>query len=243
MRTSVSINFNQKKQMKKLILLGFLAIYTTLTFAQKNRNRAEVFIEIKDTGFYTVYLDNEFVGSENGRFRFYDVFNSNPTISIYKNNVVVFKRNVSVVQDQRLVLKYSAAAGMNVMKQLNLYRNVEYALDDFDNYNNNKSGNENNYVDTRTMSDAVFQQLNQMVKNESFEDRKTTLVLQSTKNALLTTQQVTVFLKQYSFESKMLNAAKAFYPKLIDPQNYFTVANLFNFPSYKRDFLEFLNSK
>ncbi|TDG37210.1 DUF4476 domain-containing protein [Pedobacter changchengzhani] len=232
--------------MKKIILLIVMVFYTTLSFAQKNRNRAEVFLQINDAGTYTVYLDNEFVGSENGRFRFYDVYNSNPVISIYRNNIVIFKKNIAVVQDQRLILTYAKNMGMRVIKQLNIYRNVEYALDDFDNYNNNTSDNaiDQNYTEVpKSLSPEAFQQLNKLIKDESFDDGKTKLLQVASKSGNFTTEQARILLKYYSFDNNRLVGAKAIYKSIIDPQNYFTLADLFTFSSNKSDFLSFLNSK
>jgi len=60
--------------MKKTILLGLAMLFVSLSFAQNNRNAAEVFLQITKPGKYSVYLDDELVGSATGRFRFYDVY-------------------------------------------------------------------------------------------------------------------------------------------------------------------------
>lgn len=231
--------------MKKLILLGLALMSASLSFGQKNRNKAEVFIQVDDPGMYTVYLDNEFVGSENGRFRFYDVYNSAPLLSIIQGNTVIFKKKLNVQAEQRLVLSFTKRGGLNITKQLNLFRNRQYAVNDFDNYTDAFNtgivppsiGNEY----SRVLSPEAFQQLNEMIRKEAFDDPKIKIIMATTKNTFFTTQQVGVFLKQFTFEDKKLEAAKALYKNTVDPQNYFTLAEVFNFPSNKNTFLDFLN--
>lgn len=113
--------------MKRLIVLGLVLLGTTLTFAQSSRNNnVELFIEIENRGNFTVYLDNESVQSAKGRFRFYDVFNASPIISIVSNNKTLLTKRLNTKPGKRLIFSYNTRSGLNLIKELNIYRNRQY---------------------------------------------------------------------------------------------------------------------
>lgn len=226
--------------MKTYIILALALLSAQLSFAQ-NRKQSEVFIQIEDRGNFTVYLDNEFIGSANGRFRFYDVYNNTPTISILKDNKRVYSNKVDVRPGQRLILAYSTRVGLKIRKELNIFRNGQYALNDFDDYIGSYNtgvvppaipGNNNN----------LFDNLLAMVKRESFDDNKIKVIQAYTVNSYLSTTQTAVLLKNLSFEEKKLALAKSLVPVISDPQNYYTLKDSFTFLSTKDEFLSFLNN-
>lgn len=235
--------------MKKIILLGLALISFNFAFAQGNQSKSEVFVQIEEPGNYTVYLDNEFVGSANGRFRFYDVYNSAPTLSIIQGNSTLYKRKLRTNPDQRLVLSYSKRNGLSITKELNIYRNRQYALNDFDDYTDAyntgivppiTSRPDRNY---RLLSAEAFQQFYDQYKKESFDDGRTKLINAVSKNASLSSVQIRTLLKPYTFDQNRLEIAKSLYKDVADPQNYFTLSDTFGFFNYKDSFLEFLGKQ
>ncbi|MEE1946811.1 DUF4476 domain-containing protein [Pedobacter sp. KR3-3] len=228
--------------MKKIILLALALWSAQLAFAQSNRTKAEVFIEVEDRGAFTVYLDNEFVGSTNGRFRFYDVYNASPTLSIVQGNKKIYSGRINVRPDERIVFSYSIRQGLRQTKELNLYRNRQYALDDFDDY----AGAYNTGIVSPTRPGntnvANFENLAAMVKKEAFDDAKTNVILAYTTNNRLYTDQLATLLQGFTTDDKKLSLAKSLWPLIGDPQQYFSLANSFTFMNTKDEFLNFIKN-
>lgn len=226
--------------MKKIILLGLALLSAYLTFAQNNRTKAEVFIQVEDRGPFTIYLDDEFVGSSNGRFRFYEVYNASPTLSILQGNKKIYSNRINVRPDQRLVISYSIRKGLRVEKELSIYRNRQYALDDFDNY---AGAYNTGIVPPSNRPDmANFENLKAMVKKEAFDDAKINLIQIYANNNRLNTEQVAVLLQSFSSDDKKLSIAKTLWPSIADAQQYYTLTSSFTFMSTKDEFLRFIKN-
>jgi len=234
--------------MKKTIFLGLAMLFATLSFAQNNRSSAEVFLQIVNPGKYNVYLDDELVGSANGRFRFYDVYNTAPILSIIQGNTVILKQRIRVIPQQRLVLSFEDKR-LIILKQLTIYRNRQYALDDFDGYTGDYNTGivppppavpELNY---RLLSDEAFQAFLTQYRRESFDDGRTRMINVVSKNASLLSAQARVLLKSFAFDDERLKVARNLYKTVADPQNYFTLSDIFTFKSNKDDFLKYLENQ
>lgn len=223
-------------------------LFATLSFAQNNRSSAEVFLQIVNPGKYNVYLDDELVGSANGRFRFYDVYNTAPILSIIQGNTVILKQRIRVIPQQRLVLSFEDKR-LIILKQLTIYRNRQYALDDFDGYTGDYNTGivppppavpELNY---RLLSDEAFQAFLTQYRRESFDDGRTRMINVVSKNASLLSAQARVLLKSFAFDDERLKVARNLYKTVADPQNYFTLSDIFTFKSNKDDFLKYLENQ
>lgn len=231
--------------MKTTIFLGLAMLFATLSFAQNNRRSAEVFLQIPNPGKYTVYLDDELVASSNGRFRFYDVYNSAPTLSIIQGNTVILKQQVSVIPGQRLILSLDNRR-LNTLKQLDIYRNGQYMLNDFDGY----TGNYNTGIvppvlpqpdmNYRLLSPEAFQEFYASYKKCSFDSERVRLINTVNKKASFSSNQCKLILKTFTFDQERLKMAKTLYQTVADPQNYFTLAEVFEFFNYKDEFLKYL---
>lgn len=226
--------------MKAYILLGLALLGAHLSLAQ-NRNPAEVFIQIEDRGNFTVYLDNEFIGSANKRFRFYDVDTKSPTLSIIQDNKRIYSNKINVRPAQRLVLAFSVRNGLKIVKELNLYRNGQYALNDFDDYTSSYPTGifPPNIPNDNTPN--LFDNLLAMVKKEPFDDNKIKVIQAYTVNSYLSTAQTASLLKTFSADDKKLMLAKSLVPVISDVQQYYTLKDAFTFINSKDEFLNFLN--
>lgn len=234
--------------MKRTLFLGLAMLIATLSFAQNNRSAAEVFLQIRQPGKYTVYLDDELVGSSTGRFRFYDVYNSTPVLSIIQGNIVILKQRIEVNPDQRLILSFENRR-LSTLKQLNIFRNNQYALNDFDGY----TGDYNTGIvppitpqpdfNYRILSEAAYQQFLAQYRKENFDDGRLRMINVVTKNAVLLTAQIRPLLKSFTFDDERLKTAIKLYKSVADPQNYFSLSDIFVFPSNKDDFLKYLEKQ
>ena len=207
--------------MKTYILLGMALLSATLSFAQ-NRKQAELFIQIEDRGNFTVYLDDEFIGSTSGRFRFYDVYSTKPTLSILQGNKKIYAAKVETLPEQRAVFTFSLRNGLRLKKELNIYRNGQYILNDFE----NEMGGYNTGIVPPTIPNGnsinPFYALNLMVQQSSFDDDRIKLIQAYTVNSYLSTEQTATLLKNFSQDDKKLFLAKSLIPIISEPQNYYT---------------------
>lgn len=230
--------------MKTYILLALALWSAQLSFAQNNRSKAEVFIQIEDQGNFTVYLDDEFVGSANGRFRFYDVYNTRPTLSILQGNKRIFSTKIDLHLDQRLVLNYAVRRGLQIYKELAIYKNRQYALNDFDDYSDNYNTGIVPPTKPRPDENArSFNDLSILVNKEPFDDDKIKLIQAFVTYNELSTKQVAILLKGMMDDDKKLSLAKSLAPAIRDIQNYYTLKESFTFIRAKDDFMDFLNSR
>ncbi|KQB99590.1 DUF4476 domain-containing protein [Pedobacter sp. Hv1] len=230
--------------MKPYILLMLALLGAQLSLAQNNRSKAEVFIQIEDQGNFTVYLDDEFVGSANGRFRFYDVYNTRPTLSILQGNKRIFSTKIDLQLDQRLILNYSLRRGLQFYKELSIYKDRQYALNDFDDYSNNfNTGIVPPTKPRPTENSKAFNDLSILIKKESFDDDKIKLIQAYVAYNDLSTIQVAILLKSIINDDKKLSLAKSLTPAISDIQNYYTLKESFTFISTKDNFINFLNSR
>jgi len=231
--------------MKKTIFLGLAMLFAALAFAQNNRSSAEVFLQIVNPGKYNVYLDDELIGSANGRFRFYDVYNTAPVLSIIQGNTVLLKQRIRVVPQQRIVLSLENKGLIN-LNQLTIYRNGQYALNDFDGYTGDYNTgivppiNPQADLSSRLLSQEAFQEFYTAYKKSSFDSERVRLINAVIKNASFSSSQSKLILKPFTFDAERLKMAKILYQTVADPQNYFTLAETFEFSHYKDEFLKYL---
>lgn len=236
--------------MKKLILLFAVSLQIGLCAAQSiSRNESELFVEILERGDFVVYVDNEFVGSSNGRFRFYDISNPNPVLSIRRNNAEILKKRISLPGNTRLILSYTNRT-LRELKSLPLYGRHPYVLDNWDGGQNDgrptngggpASGRPEHRPVATGLSPETFDRLLASVKKEPFDDEKIKLITAVAKQAPMITSQLAPLLKDIRSDERKLQLAKALYASTADKQNYFTLADVFTFQSSKKDLMDYLN--
>ena len=76
-----------------------------------------------------------------------------------------------------------------------------------------------------------FAKLLKGLKAESFDDGKASFVATFATNGRLNCEQARELLKTFSFDDGRSKAAIALYPRLTDPENFFTVLEVFSFDS------------
>ena len=229
--------------MKTYFLIGLALLGAQLSFAQNTRRIAEVFIQIEDRGNYTVYLDNEFMGSSKGKFRFYDVNEGKPILSILQGNKRIYSNAVTIRPSERLILSYTQSRGLRIIKTLKIYRNGYYALDDFDGYIDTYQTEIDPVLPSRPNRNSEFETLNNLVKKEAFDDNKIKLIQAYTVHSGVSTAQAALLLKNFTFDDKKLIIAKNLSPVITDPQLYFTLSDSFTFLPTKEEFLKYLSGQ
>lgn len=222
--------------MKNYILLSLALLSASLSFAQNNRSKAEVFIQIQDRGTFTISLDNESIRSAKGRFRFFEVYTASPVLSITQGDKRVYSQQLNVKGNERVVFTYDLLQGLKTYKILPIYKNGRYTLDDFD-----QEALEilSPRPDSRP---TYFEDLQLAVKKATFDDAKMDLILNGLNRGLSSVQTITL-LKLMNDDDKKLRIAKSAYHAIIDPQNSFRLEEGITLLGRKNEFTDFLKIK
>lgn len=222
--------------MKRFVLWAAIMLQAALTFGQNYRYSSEVFIEVTDRGNYTINLDNDFAGTSKNRFRFYEVGNY-PLIVIKRDTVEVFRKRIRVQPETRLIASFSKRSGWQTVSLLPIFDGNQYALDD---WSGSIAMSRPIYQDG-LMTAKEFAELNTMIKDEPFSDRKIKLIKTALNGALITTVQLTELIKNFDFDDKKLEIAKYAYDSLADRKNFFKLTTLFAFQSSKDEIMAIAN--
>lgn len=226
--------------MKNYILFTFALFSVQLAFAQNNRSKAEVFIQVEDRGSLTINLDNESITSSKGRFRFFDIYSAAPVLSIVQDGRILYNKRIEVRGDERSIFIYNLKEGLSFYKSLPIYRNGKYALDNFDQFS---EAYNTGIVPPRAESSDAFQSLFNAVKKASSDDTKMDVIQINSVRAELSSTQLISLLKLINNEDKKLQLAKSSYMVIKDPQNFYTIEEAFSFLSKKDDFINYTKTQ
>lgn len=91
-------------------------------------------------------------------------------------------------------------------------------------------------MDARTFADA-----RQSINNSSFDDTKLSTARTILSSNFVTTDQVMEICNLFSFESNKMTFAKFAYSRVVDPQNYYRVGQVFSFDSNKKALNDFIS--
>lgn len=81
----------------------------------------------------------------------------------------------------------------------------------------------------QAMDDLAFDSFLKAVRDRSFDNTKVEIAEMGLSNNLFTTIQIRQLLNLFSFENSKLKIAKLAYPRVVDPQNYPQVFDVFSF--------------
>ena len=73
-----------------------------------------------------------------------------------------------------------------------------------------------------------------------FDKDKVTFIEQQMKTTAFTAQQIKELVSSFDFDNKKLEMAKKLYPICVDKNNFYVVYQIFNFPNYKKQLMEFV---
>lgn len=89
------------------------------------------------------------------------------------------------------------------------------------------------------MDPSSYQAALASISKNSFEETKLKLAKQVLNSNCMTSAQVRGIMSSFTFEGSKLDFAKFAYPKVVDPQNYFTVSDVFEFESSTEELSRF----
>lgn len=204
----------------------------------QNHGYTEVFLRIPEGGYFSVELADQRISNASGKFRFFDLNAGKLPISIYRNGYLVYRSNLNVRNNYRLVLDFFSSQGLYL---LDTYPVQGYGFNQWDDVWNNPYGQGGGFGGVQIMNDVNFNAFLQALKRNNFDDAKLDFVRSEARNTGFTAQQIAEILKNFSFDDRRLQAGKLLYGNCVDPQNFFIVYNTFSFDSNRRALMEFVS--
>ncbi|PST84027.1 hypothetical protein C7T94_04630 [Pedobacter yulinensis] len=224
-----------------LLSLMLLSVFAS---AQGRGSTSELFIEIKEPGVFTVIVDDERISSAKGRFRFFETA-SQVSLTVMRRDMPVLHRSLAIPRGTRMVATLLPDGQFLTEKQLYIFKNNRYVLDNWDGYT------ESGPLDParpgrpgrgRGMSADDLELLTRSMANSGFDEDKRKVAEASLKNAWLSTSQLAQVLKTFSFSAERLKLIKFAYLRLTDPQNAHSLTSFLNFADERESLLNFLRT-
>lgn len=95
----------------------------------------------------------------------------------------------------------------------------------------------------RQMDTASFAKAKKSISDKGFDDTRLTIAKQVTKANCMTCEQIAEICQVFSFEETKLDYAKFAYDHCFDPNNYYTVNDVFSFESSMEELTKYVESK
>lgn len=217
-----------------------------------NYGYAEVFLRIPEMGMYSVEIGDQRTSNSSGKFRFFDLKPGNSIISIYDRNFLVYRTKINIRNNTRMVLDYFSYNGLYLLGTYNLRNNYGDVWNDT--WNNPYHNNNGNYWDPsndfgnddfyeNTISGREFSSLLQMIKRQSFDDRKLEFLATQLNRTYFNTDQIKTIMREFSFDKNRLEFAKMAYKNCVDKRNYYNLYDAFDFENNARQLNDYIKNR
>jgi len=209
-----------------------------------NYGSSEVFLRIPEQGYFSVELADQQISNNSGKYRFFDLPSGRIPISIYDHGFLIYRTTLNVRNNSRLVLDFFTNQGLYLLDSYPI-QNDYYGFNNWNDVWNNPYGNtgsnwSGNYPDV--MNDHDFREfLDVMKKNSSFDDNKIAFINQQSRYFKLTSQQISVLVKELSFDKNKLILAKSLFSNCVDKQRYYVVGDALDFEKSRRELMDFIS--
>lgn len=200
---------------------------------------SEVFVRIPEQGFFSVEIGDQFISNNSGKFRFFDLPAGRIPISIYESGYLLYRTTLNVRNNSRLVLDFFSNEGLFL---LDSYPVQSYGFDSWNDVWNNPYGNSGNISYPDVMDNETFQQFMDTMKDSAwFDDKKLAFINRQGRHAMFTSEQISILVKDLSFDKNKLALAKSLFPKCVDKQKYFIVGEALDFESSRRELMDYIS--
>jgi len=200
---------------------------------------SEVFVRIPEQGFFSVEIDDQFISNNSGKFRFFDLPAGRIPISIYESGYLLYRTTLNVRNNSRLVLDFFTNEGLFL---LDSYPVQSYGFNSWNDVWNNSYGNSGNINYPNVMDNQTFQQFMDTMKDRAwFDDKKMAFISQQGRHAMFTSEQISILVKDLSFDKNKLALAKSLFPKCVDKQRYFIVGEALDFESSRKELMDYIS--
>ncbi len=210
-----------------------------------NYGYAEVFLRIPEQGNFSVELADQLISNNSGKYRFFDLPSGRIPISIYENGFLMYRTTLNVRNNSRLVLDFFTNEGLYLLDSYPL-QNGYYGFNNWNDIWNNPYGNSGNIGNINypnVMDNQTFQQFFSKMKEDAwFDDKKIIFINQQGRHAMFTSEQISVLVKDLSFDKNKIALAKSLFSKCVDKQKYFVVGDALDFESSRRDLMDFVSN-
>jgi hypothetical protein len=200
---------------------------------------SEVFLRIPEQGFFSVEIGDQFISNNSGKFRFFDLPAGRIPISIYESGYLLYRTTLNVRNNSRLVLDFFTNEGLFL---LDSYPVQSYGFNSWNDIWNNPYGNSGNINYPNVMDNQTFQQFMDTMKDRAwFDDKKLAFINQQGRHAMFTSEQISILVKDLSFDKNKLALAKSLFPKCVDKQKYFIVGEALDFESSRKELMDYIS--
>ncbi|MEA1850688.1 DUF4476 domain-containing protein [Chryseobacterium sp. MHB01] len=200
---------------------------------------SEVFLRIPEQGFFSVEIGDQFISNNSGKFRFFDLPAGRIPISIYESGYLLYRTTLNVRNNSRLVLDFFTNEGLFL---LDSYPVQSYGFNSWNDIWNNPYGNSGNINYPNVMDNQTFQQFMDTMKDRAwFDDKKLAFINQQGRHAMFTSEQISMLVKDLSFDKNKLALAKSLFPKCVDKQKYFIVGEALDFESSRKELMDYIS--
>ncbi|MBM7419663.1 MULTISPECIES: DUF4476 domain-containing protein [Chryseobacterium] len=210
-----------------------------------NYGYAEVFLRIPEQGNFSVELADQLISNNSGKYRFFDLPSGRIPISIYENGFLMYRTTLNVRNNSRLVLDFFTNEGLYLLDSYPL-QNGYYGFNNWNDIWNNPYGNSGNIGNINypnVMDNQTFQQFFSKMKEDAwFDDKKIIFINQQGRHAMFTSDQISILVKDLSFDKNKIALAKSLFSKCVDKQKYFVVGDALDFESSRRDLMDFVSN-
>lgn len=200
---------------------------------------SEVFLRIPEQGFFSVEIGDQFISNNSGKFRFFDLPAGRIPISIYESGYLLYRTTLNVRNNSRLVLDFFTNEGLFL---LDSYPVQSYGFKSWNDIWNNPYGNSGNINYPNVMDNQTFHQFMDTMKDRAwFDDKKLAFINQQGRHAMFTSEQISILVKDLSFDRNKLALAKSLFPKCVDKQKYFIVGEALDFESSRKELMDYIS--
>ncbi|SEM88844.1 protein of unknown function [Chryseobacterium taichungense] len=207
----------------------------------KEYGYSEVFLRIPEQGFFSVEIGDQFISNNSGKFRFFDLPAGRIPVSIYESGYLLYRTTLNVRNNSRLVLDFFTDKGLFLLDSYPV-QGQSYGFDSWNDVWNNPYGNNGGLNYPNVMDNQTFQQFMDTMKNRAwFDDKKMEFINQQGRHAMFTSKQISILVKDLSFDKNKLALAKLLFSKCVDKQNYFLVYDSFDFESSRKELMEYIS--
>lgn len=191
-----------------------------------HNENAEILITTEDAK-YKIIVDDQIIENLKGLFHFYRLKEGWHSLSIYHENILIYRTKVYTKENHRLLLQYHTHSNLFVIGETPIpYQNSPIIK----------------HYYGKIMNDEQFSEFLKYYKDQSFDDGKIDVLKYKKKIHWFTAQQIADLVKQLSFPKNQKSLAKELYPQCIDPENYLKVIETFSFISDKKEIQEYINN-
>lgn len=202
---------------------------------------SEVFLRIPEYGYFSVEIGDQMISNASGKFRFFDLNVGQIPMSIYQNGFLIYRTQLSVSNNNRLVLDFFTHKGLFLLDSYAV-QGQTYGLNQWDDVWNNPYNNGVNFNAGNVMSDQSFSQFMSMMKKDAiFDTNRKDFILQQLKTTQFTSKQIAAMLAEFTFDTNRLELAKQLFNFCIDRSNFFLVYDAFTYQSYKNELMSFIS--